>query len=73
VEFGYPKEISHHQLDVELLSVNFQWFLVIFTEEKETIKRTVDELTNKGYCKAAGVTPFLLSNLSCMCYRTNYK
>jgi len=38
------------------LSVNFQWSLVICTEEKETIKHIVDELTSKGYCKAVAVT-----------------
>lgn len=41
---------------MELLSVNFQWSPVIFTEAKETIKHTVDELISKGYCKAVAVT-----------------
>jgi hypothetical protein len=58
---------------VKLLSVNCQWSLVIFTEAKETIKHIVDEITSKGYCKAVAVTPFLLSNLSCMGYRTKDK
>jgi len=41
---------------VELLSVNCQWSLVIFTEDKENIKHIVDELTSIGYCKAVAVS-----------------